>query len=301
MTEITVLGSIFKGLLAGISIAFGGLLSVGVRFAYRVTNTVQTESENICSAIAFAAGLLIVCSCKLMLYTGKAGMVFENVQKCSFYFCLLVMLVFNAVGAIGFGVGCHYLCKWVSTKWSKASIFQDLIDGICSKRVALQSTDSFIKCSLNALLCGYCVYMAVKCFNRKTTFTNVLLLVFYVALFVYSGYEHCIANMFYLAFGMKVDEKKAYIDVAICVIGNLLGTLPGVYTMTKGFDNQVDNEYSLSSSSYSPKRVEFDFGQRGNHIRPTSSSSSTSSTTSQPKTSRSRSTRVKPLDNHEAD
>jgi formate/nitrite transporter FocA (FNT family) len=81
---------------------------------------------------------------------------------------------------------------------------------------------------LAAFLCGLCVYLAVKCFGkRRLKPLGIIELVFFVFTFVYCGFEHCIANMFYFS-QANAWSWNAVVNIIIVVIGNSVGTLPGI-------------------------------------------------------------------------
>ena len=89
-----------KGVLAGISIGFGGFLYILMVFL------IPGEGGKVLGSLLFAVGLFTVCTFYLSLYTGKIGLIYEKKQTKTFYLSLPIMLVGNAVGAIGLG----YLC-----------------------------------------------------------------------------------------------------------------------------------------------------------------------------------------------
>ncbi len=205
-----------KGTLAGLSIGVGGFLYI------LMIHFVKGELGNVLGSLLFAVGLFTVCTFYLALYTGKIGLVFEQKQEKSFYISLPIMLIGNAIGAIALG----YVC------WA---IFKDnpeimaTVNGVCDKRVVLFTFENYLSLIVKSLLCGLCVYLAVKCFalNRLKP-VGVCLLVLFVFIFVYAGFQHCIANMYYLGFGNQYGNGYAYVNLMLCIIGNSLGTIPGV-------------------------------------------------------------------------
>ena len=73
-----------------------------------------------------------------------------------------------------------------------------------------------------------CVYLAVKAFSlNRLKPIGILLLVFFVFVFVYSGFQHCIANMFYFGFGNHINGYT-FINLAFCILFNSLGPIFGV-------------------------------------------------------------------------
>ena len=203
-----------KGILAGLSIGLGGFLYI------LMVHFVKGELGNILGSILFAVGLFTVCTFSLMLYTGKIGAVFEGKQEVKYYISLPVMLIGNAVGAISLG----YIC------WA---IFQNTelmttVNSVVAKRVPLGDYNSYFSLIIRSALCGLCVYLAVKCFALdRLKPIGIILLVTFVFVFVYAGFQHCIANMFYFGFGNEFG-KDTFINLALCILFNSLGTIPGV-------------------------------------------------------------------------
>lgn len=210
----TQLLSFVKGILAGLAIGLGGFLYV------LMVHFVQGELGRVLGSLLFAVGLFTVCTCMLHLYTGKIGMVYEGKQTKDFYISLPVMLIGNAIGAFGFGFALWAIFKDTSV--------METVNRICSSRTTLASFDDFLAVIVQSTLCGVCVYLAVKAFSlNRLKPVGILLLVFFVFVFVYSGFQHCIANMFYFGFGNHINGYT-FINLAFCILFNSLGPVFGV-------------------------------------------------------------------------
>ena len=210
-----VLVSMYKGLLAGLSIGLGGFLYI------LMIHFVPGELGKALGSTLFAVGLFLVCTFSFYLYTGKIGLVFERKQTKEFYISLPIMLVFNAIGAFGFGYICYAIFKDTE--------IMNTVNSVCASRVTLQSFNDYLSLIVKSFLCGLCVYMAVKCFNlNRLKPLGICLLVLFVFVFVYSGFQHCIANMFYLGFGNQIANGYTYVNLLLCILFNSFGPLPGV-------------------------------------------------------------------------
>jgi len=210
----TQLLSFVKGILAGLAIGLGGFLYV------LMVHFVQGELGRVLGSLLFAVGLFTVCTCMLHLYTGKIGMVYEGKQTKDFYISLPVMLIGNAIGAFGFGFALWAIFKDTSV--------METVNRICTSRTTLSSFDDFLAVIVQSTLCGVCVYLAVKAFSlNRLKPIGILLLVFFVFVFVYSGFQHCIANMFYFGFGNHINGYT-FINLAFCILFNSLGPIFGV-------------------------------------------------------------------------
>ena len=206
--------SFLKGILAGLSIGVGGFLYV------LMTHFISGELGKVLGSILFAVGLFTVCTFSLHLYTGKIGVVYEGKQSKEFYISLPIMLVGNAIGAFSLGFALYFAFKDTSV--------MNTVNSVCSMRTTLNLFNDYLSLIVKSLLCGVCVYLAVKAFNlNRLKLVGILLLVFFVFVFVYSGFQHCIANMFYFGFGFHI-KGETFINLALCILFNSIGPVFGV-------------------------------------------------------------------------
>ena len=209
-----VLESTYKGLLAGLSIGLGGFLYI------LMVHYVPGELGKVLGSFLFAIGLFLVCTLGFHLYTGKIGLIYEGKQTKEFYISLPVMLIFNAVGAFGLGCVCYFIFKDTE--------IMNTVNSVCASRTTLEVFNDYLAVMVKSFLCGLCVYLAVKCFNlNRLKPLGICLLVLFVFIFVYSGFQHCIANMFYFGFGNHINGFT-FVNLAFCILFNSLGPVVGV-------------------------------------------------------------------------
>ena len=210
-----LLFSFSKGILAGLAIGVGGFLYILMTFL------IEGELGKVLGSMLFAVGLFTVCSCSLHLYTGKIGLVYEQKQSKTFYISLPIMLIGNAIGAIGLGYLCYFIFK-------DMNIFATAL-GASNARLSFNNFNDYLSCIVKSTLCGLCVYLAVKSFAyKKISLLGTGLLVLFVFIFVYCGFQHCIANMFYFSFSNSWGGEAA-IDLALCILFNSFGPIFGVW------------------------------------------------------------------------
>ena len=209
-----ILKNFYKGILAGLAIGLGGFLYILMVFL------VPGEFGKILGSILFSIGLFLVCTFMLSLYTGKIGVVYEGKQDKYFYWSLPVMLIGNAIGAFALGYLCYFIFKDMK--------IMEVVNATCSLRTTLDSFEAYVSCALKSFLCGLCVYLAVKSFNlNRLKPLGIGLLVFFVFLFVYCGFQHCIANMFYFGFGNHMYWNTLF-NLLVCIAFNSFGPIIGV-------------------------------------------------------------------------
>ena len=209
------------GIYAGLAIALGGTLFL---FCKAFIPDGSFNSSQLIGAFVFPIGLLMVCFLRMNLYTGKIGMAFRNKKLdkkgLNVFEWLLWILLGNAVGAFALGFAIYGL-----TLINKDSSFAAAVYAASSARAIGFDFDGIFGMCLRSLLCGALVYVAIYLFNRlPTLFGKVLGIVVPIAFFVYAGFQHCIANMFYIAAGMTWNANSM-VGLLLCIVFNSVGAL----------------------------------------------------------------------------
>ena len=216
------LNVLIYAILAGSAIAFGGILFI-------LTKAFIPEDNGIIApllvgALLFPVGLLMVCYFKLNLFTGKIGMAFRNKKLdkkgLNVWEWLVIILIGNAIGAMAIG-----LIVYAFTLIDKESAFSIAVYTVGSSRAMPFDFKGVFNMSYKSILCGALVYIAIFFFNRlNTNFGKVIGIITPIAFFVYAGFQHCVANMFYIAAG-GIWNLNAFVGLLICILGNSIGAL----------------------------------------------------------------------------
>lgn len=178
-------------ILAGIMIAIGGI--------------VYLEIGGIIGAFLFSMGLLAVLNFKLELFTGKAGLLATNEID---WRDLSRIWVGNFIGTL--------ITASVMASTSKGTILAEKAAQIVNVRLANTAIDNLIY----GIFCGILMYSAVKIFALSNGYPLYAMLP--VVIFIVSGFNHCVADMFYLSMGCN-----SFTDFTVLIpttIGNLVGT-----------------------------------------------------------------------------
>lgn len=198
-----LLFGIFAGLVIGL-----GSLAFTVVSAY-----LPSVGGKIFASALFSVGLILVCVLGLQLYTGKIGVVFDDREKMvENAINLPIMLVGNAIGAFALGILCHFIFKGIPT----------VADKIVAISVGKTSSEMVL---LEGIFCGALVYIAVYLFKNLQNYAmKIIGIITAVTLFVYCGFQHCIANMFYfgMAFNWNIDMLW---NLLIVILTNSVGAL----------------------------------------------------------------------------
>ena len=177
--------SIKKSILASILIGFGVAVLLFL--------------GNPFGPIAFAFGLLSVCYLQADLYTGKAGYYWKNKR-----IELAKILLCNLGSGYVFGLllGCS----------------SPQLIPVAIEKVAVWNFDAPF--FLRSIFCGAIMYVCVELFKKGTVFG-----IFYgVPLFIYCGFQHCIANIIVLGVASWQSFTWSW-TLILAIVGNLLGSI----------------------------------------------------------------------------
>ena len=195
------------GIYAGLAIGLGSLV-------YTVASTYLTSHGGIIFASAlFSVGLILVCVLGLQLYTGKIGVVFDDREKLKENAINLpIMLVGNAIGAFALGIICHFAFMNIPE-------INDRIIAISQGKTVSNTV------FLQGIFCGALVYIAVYFFkNLENWGMKIIGIITAVTLFVYCGFQHCIANMFYFGMAFNWNINMLW-NLLIVILTNSIGAL----------------------------------------------------------------------------
>ncbi|MGE9943149.1 formate/nitrite transporter family protein [Bariatricus sp. SGI.161] len=183
------------------------LLAVGAGLAISIGGTVYLSVDNkIIGSLLFAVGLYAIVLNGLFLYTGKVGYLVVQSDKIEYLGLLAITWLGNLAGT------------WIGA----VAVLNTRIQGIRENAVGICETklaDEPLSIFLLAIFCGILMYIAVDGFKEKE---NPLILFFCVSVFILSGFEHCIANMFYFSIA-GAWSLKTIVYLIIMTLGNSLG------------------------------------------------------------------------------
>ena len=171
--------------------------SIGAALLISLGNFALLKLGSPIGPVIFAFGLLGVCYMGLNLFTGKCGFLIEDKIKIK---DLLIILLGNLLFGYLFG-----LMYSITDK--------TLIDVAIAKIATWDISISFF---IKSLLCGIIMYIAVFMYKKGTP----LGIIFGIPLFIFCGFQHCIANIITLGVARSFDYS-----IFICILGNFLGSI----------------------------------------------------------------------------
>lgn len=216
------------GILAGAFIGLGALYYVIVRS----DASLGAAIKQILGGMAFALGLILVVVAGAELFTGNNLLVMAWADRKITTFELLrswaVVCTGNFIGAVGLAI-LAFLARHAEI--NEGLIGQEYLR-IASQKVALPFSTAFFRGVLcNALVC-LAVWMAMA---GRSVVDKVVAIVVPVSAFVAAGFEHSVANMYFIPMAMLLQmlggnesqEAITWLDFLHNLIPVLLGNLVG--------------------------------------------------------------------------
>lgn len=178
-------------ILAGIAISLGCILYLTI--------------GGITGAILFCVGLSTILIFKWNLFTGKAGLLItQEISIVELSAIWLGNLIGTALTAMAISL------TPVGEKLINSQILQNIVQ--------TRNSNLFFENMILGIFCGLLMYIAV--FGYYYT-QNLAFIIWPVAVFILSGFNHCVADMFYLILGSK--SLKEFESLIPTTLGNVVG------------------------------------------------------------------------------
>lgn len=196
------------------------LRAVLTGFAIGIGGAVNLSCDNkYVGAFLFGTGLFVILFFGFSLFTGKVGYAVENPP--SYLIDLAVIWLGNLIGTA--------LTGWLILG-TRISAIGERASGMCEVKLG----DSAGSILILSFFCGMLMFIAADGFKTiKNPVGQVLVIFLPVMVFILSGFEHCVANMFYFTVG-SAWSLKAFGRLLLMSLGNALG---GIFIplVRKGF------------------------------------------------------------------
>lgn len=186
----------FSAILAGMLIGMGGTVFL-------------SQSNPVVGSFLFAIGLFTIVVFQLHLFTGKVG--YTPFNKPVYLIELVVTCLGNLVGT------------WITATMVRNSrIYEGMAERVAGM-AEVKLSDDFTSIFLLAVFCGMLMFIAVDCFRNVQGSTLRFIGVFVpVMVFILSGFEHVIANMFYFSLS-GTWSAHCFVAVLVMTLGNAVG------------------------------------------------------------------------------
>lgn len=230
------------GILAGVFIGFGGLGNILVT---QTLGGIDAGLARLAGAAVFPVGLMLVVICGAELFTGNNLMTLAFMNKKITLSGILknwsLVYVANFIGSVVLALAIFHAGILTGDAVSKAV-------AIAESKVALTIAEAIIR----GILCNIIVVLAVwMATASQDVISKIFACWFPIMLFVLCGFEHSIANMFFIPMGILLGANitigQLISNLLFVTIGNIIGgaiLIPYVYNMVF-----IKNEISKNESS----------------------------------------------------
>ncbi len=202
--QLDTLTLLTLGVLAGAFIALGAVFSTVIG----VDSTLGWGPTRLLAGIAFSLGLILVVIAGAELFTGNTLIVMAWLGRRVSTRLLLRNWVLayagNLVGALA-TVGLVYAAgQW---KLADGRVGASAVS-IANAKVELSFTEAVAR----GILCNALVCLAVwLCFSARSNVDRIFAIIPPIAAFVAAGFEHSIANLYFIPLGILLKDEEAVI------------------------------------------------------------------------------------------
>jgi formate transporter len=202
-----ILSTILLGILAGVFIGLGAM------FCTVVTTDLGLGFglTKLLGGLSFCLGLILVVMAGAELFTGNCLIVMSWMSGRTSFARLLrnwgLVYFANLLGALSLAGLMFYTYQWM---------FNDYGVGANALLIANAKVNlSFGSALARGILCNVLVCLAVwLCFSARTVTGKILSILFPITAFVAAGFEHSIANMYFIPMGILLAHQPAVLGAA---------------------------------------------------------------------------------------
>ena len=227
-------------ILAGLYIALGAMAAAIVLSG----GIADTGIAKFAAGIIFSSGLILVVVAGGELFTGNMLMTAGFIER-KFFFAHII----KNWGIVWFGnfVGAM-LC--VVLVWGSGYLYMDggmsKVGETLAKLTHAKMALAFWPAFLRGILCNILVCLAVVLsLSSVSTEGKILAIVFPITAFIIGGYEHCVANMFFLPAGLLAENMfrenwlAMFNNLIPVTLGNIVGGVIIVLLHPKSYSRVV--------------------------------------------------------------
>ncbi len=200
--------------LAGSFIAFGAVLYTFVIH----DSTLSLGLTKLLGGLVFCLGLILVIVAGAELFTGNNLLMMAYVSRKITLEQLLrnwgIVFLGNFIGSLGVVILIYLSGEWLTANGAVAAKALAIANG----KVNL----SFMTALSRGILCNILVCLAVwLCFSGRSVTDKILAILFPITAFVALGFEHSVANMYFIAAGLFIKQDAHLLAAAQSVLGSL--------------------------------------------------------------------------------
>ena len=207
-------------ILAGVFIAFGA------QFYTLVVHDSGLASglNNLIGGLVFCLGLILVVIAGAELFTGNTLIVMGFIERKVSARQLLkgwsIVYLGNLVGSLVMVLLMYYTAQW--------GFHGAMVGGKALLIANAKVNMTFLEAFVRGIVCNVLVCLAIwLAFSGRSTIDKIVAVIFPVTAFVASGFEHCVANMYFVPMGLALKEQAEVLAAAQGMAGQpiMLGNL----------------------------------------------------------------------------
>jgi formate transporter len=187
--------------MAALGVLAGGFIGLGALGFTLVASDASLgfAATRVLGGVAFSLGLILVVVAGAELFTGNNLLVMAWVARRISLGRLLrnfgVVYLANLAGALGLALLVFWSGQW---KMAGGAVGRAAVE-IAAAKAALPFTEALVRGVLCNVLVCLAVWLAVA---GRNVADKILAIVFPIAAFVAAGFEHCVANMYFIPLGI---------------------------------------------------------------------------------------------------
>lgn len=211
--------------LAGAYIALGGTLSLIVGYGFPEITAANPSLQRLLSGLVFPIGLMLVVVLGAELFTGNNALLMPPLIQRRLSFGAVarnwsLVWLGNFAGALAVAYFMVYLCGLTTPEPYHGAICR-----LAEAKVSASPGVIFLK----GIGANWCVCLAVwLALSGRRLGEKLIACQIPVMAFVILGYEHCVANMFFIPLGMMEGANVGFYDLFVAnllpaTVGNIIG------------------------------------------------------------------------------
>jgi formate transporter len=207
-------------ILAGVFIAFGA------QFYTLVVHDsgLAFGLNNLIGGLVFCLGLILVVIAGAELFTGNTLIVMGFIERKVSARQLLkgwsIVYLGNLVGSLVMVLLMYYTAQW--------GFHGAMVGGKALLIADAKVNMTFLEAFMRGIVCNVLVCLAIwLAFSGRSTIDKIVAVIFPVTAFVASGFEHCVANMYFVPMGLALNGQAEVLAAAQGMAGQpiMLGNL----------------------------------------------------------------------------
>ena len=200
----------------------GGGLCAGVLISIGGTVFLSCDNKYV-GAVLFSVALVCICLKGYYLFTGKIGYITESHKRSD---------ILNLItGLFGNALACILCALLIKITIPVVSVSAEVL---CRGKLENQTV---IATFIRAVFCGVLMYLAVSIFRDAKTPIGIL---FCVPVFILSGFEHSIADIFYFSVSSEFLSRSVIFIITV-IFGNSVGGVLLPFISLLGNHNERKN------------------------------------------------------------